>query len=106
VPNARASLATARLYLCTDSRSRQGDLDDFLDAVLAGGVDIIQLREKGLEATDEIRLLERFAAAAERHGALYAVNDRADVALAVRAPVLHLGQDDLPVDVARRIVGD
>jgi thiamine-phosphate pyrophosphorylase len=100
------SLDDARLYLCTDSRSRTGDLDDFLDAVLRGGVDIVQLREKGLEARDEIRLLESFAAAAERHRRLFAVNDRADVAAAISAPILHLGQDDLPMDVARRIVGD
>lgn len=96
----------AQLYLCTDSRSRTGDLDDFLDAVLAGGVDVVQLREKGLEARDEIRLLERFAEATQRHGALFAVNDRADVARAVRAPILHLGQDDLPVPDARDIVGE
>ncbi len=101
----RAALASARLYLCTDSRSRQGDLAEFLDAVLGAGVDIVQLREKGLEARDELRHLEVFAAAAERHGKLFAVNDRADIALAARAPVLHLGQDDLPVEVARAIVG-
>jgi thiamine-phosphate pyrophosphorylase len=105
-PDPRAALAAARLYLCTDSRSRQGDLEDFLDAVLAGGVDVVQLREKGLEARRELRLLEVFAAAASRHGKLFAVNDRADVARAARAPVLHLGQDDLPVAVARAIVGD
>jgi thiamine-phosphate pyrophosphorylase len=99
-------ITDARLYLCVDSRSRQGDLVDFLDAVLANGVDVVQLREKGLEAREEIRLLEVFAAAAERHGALWAVNDRADVARAVGAPVLHLGQDDLPVPVARSIVGE
>ena len=98
-------LKDARLYLCTGSRARTGDLEQFLDAVLANGVDIVQLREKGLEAREEIRLLELFAAAAERHGALFAVNDRADVARAVRAPVLHLGQDDLPVPLAREIVG-
>ncbi|HET6911576.1 MAG TPA: thiamine phosphate synthase [Mycobacteriales bacterium] len=102
----RSTLADARLYLCTDSRRRQGDLADFLDAVLAGGVDIVQLREKGLEAREELALLEVFAAAAERHNRLYAVNDRADVAAAIGAPVLHLGQDDLPLDAARRIVGD
>ena len=100
-----ADLQEARLYLCTDSRRRTGDLEDFLDAVLAHGVDIVQLREKGLEAREEIALLEVFAAAAQRHGALWAVNDRADVAKAVGAPVLHLGQDDLPVVVARDIVG-
>jgi thiamine-phosphate pyrophosphorylase len=98
-------IETARLYLCVDSRSRQGDLAPFLDAVLGAGVDIVQLREKGLEAADELRLLEVFATAAAKHGALFAVNDRADVALAAGAPVLHLGQDDLPVSVARRIVG-
>jgi thiamine-phosphate pyrophosphorylase len=98
-------LAAARLYLCTDSRAGTGDLEQFLDAVLAGGVDVVQLREKGLEAREEMRLLETFAAAAERHGALFAVNDRADVARAVRAPILHLGQDDLPVAIAREIVG-
>jgi thiamine-phosphate pyrophosphorylase len=98
-------LADARLYLCVDSRSRQGDLAEFLDAVLGAGVDIVQLREKGLEASAELRLLEVFAAAAARHGALFAVNDRADIAYAAGAPVLHLGQDDLPVEVARHLVG-
>src|SRR5664279_1304058 len=99
-------LRDARLYLCTDARERTGDLEQFLDAVLANGVDIVQLRQKGLEAREEIRLLEVFAAAAGRYGALWAVNDRADVARAVRAPILHLGQDDLPVPIARSIVGD
>jgi len=96
----------ARLYLCVDSRSRQGDLEQFLDAVLGNGVDVVQLREKGLEAREEIRVLDAFAAAAQRHGALWAVNDRADVARAIGAPILHLGQEDLPVDVARTIVGE
>ena len=101
----RARLADARLYLCTDGRKATGDLVPFLDAVLSNGVDIVQLREKGLEAGEELALLEVFAAACARHGALLAVNDRADVALAAGADVLHLGQDDLPVPVARRILG-
>ena len=102
----RARLAAARLYLCTGARREQGDLASFLDAVLGNGVDVVQLREKGLEARDELRLLETFATAADRHGKLFAVNDRADIALAAGAPMLHLGQDDLPVDMARRIIGD
>jgi thiamine-phosphate pyrophosphorylase len=93
------------LYLCTDTRSDRGDLAEFLDAVLRNGVDVVQLREKGLEARVEMRALETVAAAAERHGALWVVNDRADIAAAVGAPVLHLGQDDLPVPAARAIVG-
>jgi thiamine-phosphate pyrophosphorylase len=98
-------LAGARLYLCTDGRRRSGDLAPFLDAALAGGVDIVQLREKGLEAREELALLEVFADACRRHGRLLAVNDRADVALAAGADVLHLGQDDLPVPVARQVLG-
>ena len=101
----RSRLADARLYLCTDARRSSGDLAPFLDAVLGGGVDIVQLREKGLEAGEELALLEVFADACRRHGALLAVNDRADIALAAGADVLHLGQDDLPVSVARRILG-
>jgi thiamine-phosphate pyrophosphorylase len=101
----RARLADARLYLCTDARRAQGDLPRFLDAVLGAGVDIVQLREKSLEAGEELALLEVFAGACRRHGSLLAVNDRADIALAAGADVLHLGQDDLPVPVARRILG-
>jgi thiamine-phosphate pyrophosphorylase len=106
----RARLDAARLYLCTDARTGRGDLADFADAALAGGVDIIQLRDKTngapLEAAAEIAALEVLAEACARHGALLSVNDRADVALAVGADVLHLGQDDIPVPLARRILGD
>ncbi|MBT2209706.1 thiamine phosphate synthase [Actinomadura sp. NEAU-AAG7] len=102
----RARLSRARLYLCTDARERQGDLPEFLDAVLAGGVDLVQLRQKGLEARQELEYLEVFRAACDRHGALMAVNDRADVARAAGADVLHLGQDDLPVPAARAIIGE
>ncbi|MGA3151031.1 MAG: thiamine phosphate synthase [Streptosporangiaceae bacterium] len=101
----RARLAAARLYLCTDARERQGDLAKFLDAVLGAGVDIVQLRQKGLEAGQELRFLAVFRAACEEHGALLAVNDRADVAYAAGADVLHLGQHDLPAAAARQILG-
>ncbi|WP_163756661.1 thiamine phosphate synthase [Mycobacterium botniense] len=110
----RRRLAAARLYLCTDARRERGDLAEFADAVLTGGVDIIQLRDKGstgeqrfgpLEARDELAALEVLADAATRHGALVAVNDRADIARAAGADVLHLGQHDLPLEVARDIVG-
>ena len=101
----RGRLRGARLYLCTDGRRDRGDLAEFLDAALGGGVDIVQLREKGQEAREELAQLEVVADAARRHGALWAVNDRADLAAATGADVLHLGQDDLPVPAARRIVG-
>jgi thiamine-phosphate pyrophosphorylase len=102
----RTRLADARLYLCTDARRDRGDLVEFLDVVLAGGVDIVQLREKNLEARQEIELAAVFADAAARHGALFSINDRADVAAVVQPDVLHLGQDDLPVAAARDILGD
>ncbi|MDD4868241.1 MAG: thiamine phosphate synthase [Mycobacterium sp.] len=107
-------LTAARLYLCTDARRERGDLVEFADAALAGGVDIIQLRDKGsaaerrfgpLEARDELAACEILADAARRHDALFAVNDRADIARAAGADVLHLGQRDLPPDIARDIVG-
>ncbi len=110
----RSRLANARLYLCTDARRERGDLSEFADAVLAGGVDIIQLRDKGspgeqrfgpLEAGGELAALEILADAARRHNALVAVNHRADIARAAGADVLHLGQDDIPLEVARQIVG-
>ncbi len=113
-PARLARLAEATLYLCTDARRERGDLAEFADAALAGGVDIIQLRDKGsvgekrfgpLEARVELAALEVLADAARRHNALFAVNDRADVARAAGADVLHLGQDDLPLAIARDIVG-
>jgi thiamine-phosphate pyrophosphorylase len=101
----RDRLAHAVLYLCTGARERQGDLAGFLDRALGGGVGIVQLRQKGLEAGAELRHLETFRDACDKHGALLAVNDRADVAYASGADVLHLGQDDLPIAVARQITG-
>ncbi|WP_405531848.1 thiamine phosphate synthase [Streptomyces avidinii] len=99
-------LSDARLYLCTDARKRQGDLPEFLDAVLSSGVDIVQLRDKGMEAGEELEHLQVFAEAARRHGKLLAVNDRADVAHAIGSDVLHLGQGDIPVPAARAILGE
>ncbi|OKK19223.1 thiamine-phosphate pyrophosphorylase [Streptomyces sp. CB00455] len=98
-------LSDARLYLCTDARKRQGDLPQFLDAVLAAGVDVVQLRDKGMEAAEELEHLQVFAEAARRHGRLLAVNDRADIAHAIGSDVLHLGQGDIPVPAARAVLG-
>ena len=103
----RRRLADARLYLCTGARP---DLAEFADAALTGGVDVIQLRDKRdgvpLEAAEELAALRVLAEVCANHGALLSVNDRADVALAAGADILHLGQDDLPVPVARRVLGE
>jgi thiamine-phosphate pyrophosphorylase len=96
-------LRRARLYVVTPGRP---DLAEFLEAILSAGVDIVQLRDKGAEARDLLGSAEVFREAADRHGALFIVNDRPDVALAAGADGVHLGQDDLPVDAARRVLGD
>lgn len=101
----RARLADARLYLCTDAREERGDLEDFLRAALAGGVDVVQLRDKTLDVARELELQELVARVATEHGALWAVNDRADVARLAGAPVVHMGQGDLPVPAVRSLLG-
>jgi thiamine-phosphate pyrophosphorylase len=99
----RERLAASRLYVCTPIRP---DLAAFAEAVLGAGVDLIQLRDKQAEAGPLLEAAAVLRAAADRHGALFVVNDRADVALAAGADVLHLGQDDLPIEWARRILGE
>src|SRR5205823_4382209 len=95
----RERLARARLYVVTGARP---DLPAFLDAVLSAGADVVQLREKHAEGGDLLRWSEAFRAAAGRHGALFIVNDRPDVALASGADGVHLGQNDVSASVARR----
>ncbi len=101
----RSALAAARLYVVTGAREALGDLPQFLEAILSAGVAAVQLREKEAEAGDLLRWGAVFRAAAERHGALFVVNDRPDVALALGADGVHLGQNDLPVGFVRELVG-
>jgi len=100
-----AKLEDARLYVCTTARTERGDLEEFLEAAYAGGVDIVQLRDKRLEARAEIEALEVLAGVARRHGKLFSVNDRADVAALVGADVFHVGQGDLTTEQARAVLG-
>jgi len=101
----RERLAAARLYVVTGARADRGDLGEFLDAVLGAGVDIVQLREKEAEAGDLLDWAPVFREAADRHGALFTVNDRPDVALAVGADGVHVGQNDLPAEFVRELLG-
>jgi thiamine-phosphate pyrophosphorylase len=89
----------------TDAREDRGDLPDFLDAILGAGTDVVQLRAKDAEGGDLLRWATVFRAAADRHGALFVVNDRPDVAVAAGADGVHVGQNDLPLEVTRRLVG-
>jgi len=95
-------LAGRRLYLCTPDRS---DLASFLSACIRGGVDVVQLRDKTLEART---LLVRAAIALDvcrELGVPFILNDRPDLALEVGADGVHVGQDDAPPSLARRILG-
>jgi len=103
-PSSFPALGAARLYLCTDARRDRGDFAEFVDAAFAGGVDIIQLRDKTIEAAEELDLLAVLKETAVRHGRLWAVNDRADIAVLSGAPVFHIGQKDLPLAAARTLV--
>ncbi len=100
VDDRRDRLDKALLYLVCDERS-----DEFLEAALDGGVDIVQLRIK--DAPDE-RVLEaaqRYRRLCTAAGALLIVNDRPDLALAADADGVHVGQDDVAVAAARAVVG-
>src|SRR5690625_1763457 len=101
----RDRLATARLYVCVDlSRGLEGLLE-FADSAFRGGVDILQVRDKHAEAGAELEALRALRQIADRHGALLAANDRADVAALAGVDVLHLGQGDLSTADARTVVG-
>jgi thiamine-phosphate pyrophosphorylase len=95
-------LAGRRLYLCTADRP---DLETFLDACIAGGVDLVQLRDKHLDARPLLARARLAAAVCREHGVPFILNDRPDLALEVGADGVHVGQDDAPPALARRLLG-
>ncbi len=107
----RARLATARLYLVCDAGGRaprHRELGDLLGAAIAGGVDIVQLREKHLPDDELLVVANAARALCERYGPptpLLIVNDRPLVARAAGADGVHVGQDDMPVSEVRELVG-
>jgi thiamine-phosphate pyrophosphorylase len=92
-------LADKRLYLITAVRP---DLEDFLEAAVRGGVDLVQIREKRLEDEDLLQALERARVVTRRLGVPLVVNDRPDLAEVCEADYVHVGQEDMPVAEARR----
>ncbi len=101
----RARLAAARLYLVCGGERDASALPELLRCAAAGGVDIVQLREKQL-ADDELSAVANAARAlCERLGVLLVINDRPTVALEVGADGIHVGQEDMPVAEVRELVG-
>ncbi|HEY1827011.1 MAG TPA: thiamine phosphate synthase [Acidimicrobiales bacterium] len=101
--SARRSIADRRLYLCTPDRP---DLAEFVEACVDGGVDIVQLRDKVLEAKPMLARARVVQQVCASHGVPFILNDRPDLALELGADGVHVGQDDAPVALARRLLGD
>jgi thiamine-phosphate pyrophosphorylase len=101
----RARLAAARLYLVCDCAPGGRDLHDVLRPAIAGGVQVVQLREKHLPDEQLTVLAEEAHALCERSGVLLIVNDRPLVAREAGADGVHVGQEDLPVAEVRELVG-
>ena len=98
--------ATWRTYLVTQaSRSAGRDTVSIVETALDGGVDAVQLREKGTDARHRYRLGLRLRELTDEAGVPLIVNDRIDLARAVAADGVHLGQADLPVEIARDQLG-
>lgn len=93
------------LYAIVDPLDTGRTPEELAAAYLAGGARLLQLRAKNATSRELLRAAERIAALARQAGALFLVNDRPDVARAVDADGVHLGQDDLPVAAARRVLG-
>ncbi len=98
-----ARLAAARLYVVTDAAQPPARVEEVVRAACGAGAGVVQLRRKGDDGLETLRLAERCRALTAAAGAVFVVNDRLDVAMAVSADGVHLGQGDLPVAVARRL---
>ncbi len=101
----RARLSAARLYLVCDSAPGGRDLADVLSAAIAGGVEMVQLREKRLGEEELVAVAREAGALCRRLGALFIVNDRPAVALAAGADGVHVGQADMQLAQVRALVG-
>jgi thiamine-phosphate pyrophosphorylase len=100
VENRSERLLSARLYLVCDRQA-----EDFLHAVLRGGADAVQLRMKDSDEEQVLAAARVFAPTCAEHGALFILNDRPELVAAAGADGVHLGQDDVPVHIARETIG-
>lgn len=94
------------LYLVTDRSYLNGlSLAEAVEQAINGGVDLVQLREKSVSTGEFFQLALTVKQVTDRHRVPLIINDRLDIALAVEASGLHIGQSDLPAGVARRLLG-
>ena len=93
------------LYLVTDPRLSGGDLPGKVEAAIQGGVTLVQLREKEADSRKFLDTALRVREVTERYRVPLIINDRIDIALACDAAGVHLGQQDIPCTIARKILG-
>ena len=95
------------LYVITDRRLSQGrSHQEVASAAIAGGAHVIQFRDKEMSARELIQVGEELRELTKKAGVPFIINDRVDVALAVEADGVHLGQEDMPIKLARRLLGE
>lgn len=96
-----------RLYICTDSGlMSSATVEESVEAAVRGGATVVQLREKNASTRELYELALRVKAVTDRYNVPLLINDRIDIALAVGADGVHLGQSDMPCDAARRLLGE
>ena len=94
------------LYLVTDRmRMSTGTLGEAVEQAAAGGCTMVQLREKEISSLDFYMLALEMKGITDRYGIPLIINDRIDIALAAGAAGVHIGQKDIPADIARRVIG-
>lgn len=95
------------LYLCTDrSLMRTATIEEMVESAIRGGVTIVQLREKDCSSREFLDTAVRVKKITDRYHIPLIINDRVDIAMAVDAAGVHLGQSDLPVTIARQLLGE
>ena len=99
----RETLARMRLYVITGDRGDEVETARIVEAALAGGATVIQLRKKSMPMLEKYRLALALRTLTREHEALLIINDHADLAIAADADGVHLGQDDLPPAVVRAL---
>jgi thiamine-phosphate pyrophosphorylase len=106
LPNGRKDrLQRMRLYLVTGDRGDEEQTLRIVQGALDGGADVVQLRKKEMSKGPQYRLASSLRGLTRSYGALLIINDHADIAIAVDADGVHLGQDDLPVAAVRGLPG-
>lgn len=93
------------LYFITDRKLSRKSVESTVEYAVKGGVKVVQYREKELPTGEMLRVAENLRDMSRGAGVIFLINDRVDIALAVGADGVHLGQDDMPIEVARRLLG-